>query len=154
MIADEAGTTPGADVEPARGLAARLRDAAAAADRLSDFSFDGRSGEGAPTLAAGEEPATAEDFVVRAVHLATDPVAFRILRAAATETAIGELAAGLELPRLALLERVHEMIQLGLVARDLERDTVRASPAGEALARWLDELAAETAGWLTKRRRP
>lgn len=140
--------------EPARGLAARLRDAAAAADRLAEFSFDEARRAAQPTLADGEEAATAEDFVLRAVHGATDPFGYRILRAAEAGLRVDELAAGLGVTRLALLERVHELLQLGLVARDLETDVVHVTPAGSAIAAWLQEVGRETAGWLAKRRRP
>lgn len=140
--------------EPARGLAARLRDAAAAADRLAEFSFDDVRAAAEPTLAEGEEAATAEDFVLRAVHGATDPFGYRILRAAEEGLGVDELATGLGLTRLALLERVHELLQLGLVARDLETDVVRATPAGTAIADWLQAVSHDTAGWLAKRRRP
>jgi hypothetical protein len=39
------------------------------------------------------------------------------------------------------------------MARDLEHDTVTASPAGQALFDLICELDAEIAGWLSKRRR-
>lgn len=150
MIAE--GT--GRGTEPAHGLAARLRDASAAADRLAEFSFDGAGRELEPALQDGEEAATAEDFVVRAVHGATDPLGYRILRAAEDGAGVDELAERLGLTHLALLERVHELLQLGLVARDLEAGAVRATAAGSAIARWLTEVSADTAEWLGKRRRP
>lgn len=142
----------------ARGLAARLRDAVDAADRLASFSYDGRPEEAAPSqLADGEELSTAHDMVLRVLRATGDALNFRILAAAVTQTEAGAplaaLADDLELSRMALLERVHDMIQLGLVARDLQLDTVRATPAGEGILELVGTLEADVAHWLAKRRR-
>lgn len=141
----------------ARGLAARLRDAAIAADRLADFSFDGSAGgPGGPSLPDGDERGTAEDFVLRVLAAAGDPLNARLLDAAARApggVAFSELAAELGLSRLALIERVHGLIQLGLVARDLQADTVCATAAGTALSELVGGLQDEVARWLDKRRR-
>lgn len=139
----------------ARALAARLRDAAAAADRLASFSFDGPLGPEPPesTLRAGEEAATAGDFVLRVLNGASDPVNHRLLVTVNGEgTTLTGLAAHLGLPRLAVIERVAELTQLGLVGRELATDTVMASPAGSALLALVDELSAGTAQWLERRR--
>jgi hypothetical protein len=63
------------------------------------------------------------------------------------------LADLLELPRLAVTERVNAMIQLGLMGRDLEHDSIAASPAGVGMFELICELDAEIAGWLSKRRK-
>jgi len=141
----------------ARGLAARLRDAAIAADRLADFSFDERRDEpAAPSLPDGDEWATADDFVLRVLAAAGDPLNARLLDAAARAPGgigLPELAAEVGLSRLALIERVHGLIQLGLVARDLQADTVCATAAGTALTELVGGLQDEVARWLDKRRR-
>jgi len=54
---------------------------------------------------------------------------------------------------MALVERIHDLIQLGLVARDLQLDTVRATGAGEGLLELVTGLEADVARWLSKRRR-
>ena len=150
-----AAPRPERSQEPARGLAARLRDAALAADRLAGFAFEERAGgqEPPPALAEGDERAAAEDFVLRALRTAADPVNHRILAAATAGPDLASLGAACGLPRLALVERVHELVQLGLVARDLQRDTVHATAAGEALAAEVAALCDDVAGWLRKRRR-
>lgn len=142
----------------ARGLAARMRDAVDAADRMASFAFELRPGEPQPSaLADGEELATAHDLVLRALRAAGDAVNFRILAAAAAQPAAGAplatLAGDLGLTRMALLERVHDLIQLGLVARDLQLDTVRATGAGEGMLELVTGLEADVASWLSKRRR-
>ncbi len=137
----------------ARGLAARLRDAAAAADRLADFSF--LESEQAPprAVAEGDEPGLAADFVLRALHTATESTNARIL-ASVTEApqTITSLVAATGLPRLAVVERAHELIQVGLVARDLQEDTVVATGAGAALITHVADLGADVAAWLRTRR--
>jgi hypothetical protein len=142
----------------ARGLAARMRDAVEAADRLASFSYDGRPGESPPSaLADGEELATAHDMVLRVLRAGGDTLNFRILAAAAAQSSHGApidpLARDLGVSRMALVERVHDLIQLGLLARDLQLDTVRATGAGEGLLQLVTTLEADVARWLAKRRR-
>lgn len=142
----------------ARGLAARLRDATEAADRLAAFSFDGRPDDSPPsTLADGEELATAHDLVLRVLRAVGDATNFRILAAAAAHTdgaPLDALAGDLGLTRMALVERVHDLIQLGLAVRDLQLDVVRATGAGEGVLELVTGLQADVAHWLSKRRRP
>ncbi len=141
----------------ARALAARLRDAVEAADRMASFAYDSSPGDAAPSvLADGEELATAHDLVLRVLRETGDSVNFRVLAAAAVHeegAAIPALAYDLGLSRLALVERVQALIQVGLVARDLQRDTIRTTPAGEGMLEVVSTLEADVAGWLAKRRR-
>lgn len=151
-------TAPHASPALARGLAARLRDAVQASDRLASFVFDGGSGSARPAseLADGEELATAHDFVLRVFHGASDPLNSRLLSeaVAAREGApLDRLAGTLGLSRMATLERVNDLIQLGLVARDLQAGSVRATSAGEAIAELLAEIEIEVAEWLRRRKR-
>lgn len=150
-----AGDGPLASRALARGLAARLRDAAIAADRLSEFAFqDTRAPAPAPALPDGDEDAVALDFVARAFEAAGDRSNLALLRAVADGPVTTDaLTAGSPLPRLALLERVHALVQLGLLERDLARDSIAPTPAGLALLALVDELAADVAEWLRKRRR-
>jgi hypothetical protein len=140
----------------ARALAARLRDAIAAGEQLASFAFTEGSPAPGAELAEGEEYTAAHDFLLRVLHGVSEPLAWRILEGVSPVTdgvALDALAASLALPRLVVTERVNALIQLGLMARDLEHDTLRASPAGEALYELVCELDAEIAGWLGKRRR-
>lgn len=158
--------TPCVSPSLARALAARLRDAAAAGEQLASFAFTEGAPAPGPELRPGEERVAAHDFLLRTLHGVSDPLNWQVL-AAAVEAAsaresdderpasasIDDLCARLTLPRLALTERVNGLIQLGLMARDLERDSVTVSPAGESLFELICELDAEIATWLTKRRR-
>lgn len=140
----------------ARGLAARLRDASEAADRLASFAYDMRPAESScPTLADGQELATAHDFVLRTFVAAGDPLNFTLIAAASAHPAgasLDQVAHDVGLSRLALIERVHGLIQLGLLARDLQADTVLSTPAGEGVLELVTVLEADVARWLSKRR--
>jgi predicted DNA-binding transcriptional regulator len=140
----------------ARGLAARLRDAADAADRLADFAFEAGAEAPPPTLADGEEATAAHDFLLRTLGLAADPVNHAILTTACRAEAgvpIERLSADLHLSELSVIERAHGLIQVGLVARDLQAGTVLATTAGQALVELIAELERDVAEWLGKRQR-
>jgi hypothetical protein len=147
----------------ARSLAARLRDAVAAGEQLSSFAFGEGTPAPGPELPDGEEPAVAHDFLLRVLHVASEPLNWRMLAAvlaaapdppdAPPSIGVDELAATLELPRIVVSERLGALIAVGLVARDLEHDRVLCSPAGEALFDLVCELEAEIARWLTRRQR-
>jgi hypothetical protein len=157
--------TPCVSPQLARALAGRLRDAMSAGERLASFAF----GEGAPVpdpeLREGEELAAAHDFLLRVLRGISDPLDWRVLATVVAQgadssgavdgggLALDTLANTMELPRLTVTERVNGLIQLGLMGRDLEHDSVRASPAGQALFELICELDAEIARWLTKRRK-
>ena len=149
----------------ARALAARLRDATAAGEQLASFAFSEGAPAPGPELRAGEELAAAHDFLLRVLHGVSEPISWQVLAAVVCEDghtadepgrppalSLDALADRLELPRLTITERVNGLIQLGLMARDLEHDSVTPSPAGEALFELVCELDAEIAGWLSKRR--
>jgi hypothetical protein len=139
----------------ARALAARLRDAAAAGEQLASFAFSEDAPAPGPELRDGEELAAAHDFLLRVLHGVSEPLSWQVLAAVAPEerVALDGLAERLALPRLTIAERVNALIQLGLMARDLEHDAVTVSPAGTALFELVCELDAEIARWLSKRRK-
>jgi hypothetical protein len=149
--------TPCASPALARALAARLRDAANAGERLASFAFSEGAAAPGPELREGEEMAAAHDFLLRVLRGIGDPLNWRVLSVVATaqdgeRISLDVLADAVEMPRLAVAERANELIQLGLAARDLEHDSVLLSPAGSAMFDLICELDAEIAGWLSKRR--
>ncbi len=151
--------TPCVSPELARALAARLRDANAAGEQLASFAWTegppAAAGPG-PELRGGEELAVAHDFLLRVLHGVSEPLSWQVLAAVAGAQegpSLDLLAQRLELPRLALTERVNALIQLGLMGRDLEHDSVTPTPAGTALFELVCELDAEIARWLATRRR-
>jgi hypothetical protein len=147
--------TPCVSPQLARALAARLRDATAAGEQLASFAFSEGTPAPGPELRDGEELAAAHDFVLRVLQGISEPLSWKVLAAVVggEDNSLDALAGRLELPRLALTERINSLIQLGVMARDLEHDSVTVSPAGEALFELVCELDAEVARWLSKRRR-
>jgi len=147
--------TPCVSPQLARALAARLRDATAAGEQLASFAFSEGQPTPGPELSEGDELDVAHDFLLRTLAGVSDPFNWQLLAAIVPEGSVGidVLAQRLGHPRLIVTERVNALIQLGLMARDLENDSVGASPAGEALFELICELDAEIARWLSKRRR-
>ncbi len=147
--------TPCVSPALARALAARLRDATTAGEQLASFAFTEGAPAPGPELRDGEELAAAHDFVLRVLHGVSDPLSWNVLAAVVGEDdlSVDALADRLELPRLAITERVNALIQLGLMGRDLEHDSITPSPAGSALFELVCELDADGARWLSRRRK-
>lgn len=147
--------TPCVSPALARALAARLRDATAAGEQLASFAFTEGAPAPAPELRDGEEVAVAHDFVLRVLHGISEPLNWALLAAVVPTDGLSldDLTARLGVARLVVTERANGLIQLGLVVRDLERDSVTPTPAGSALFELICELDADVARWLSKRRR-
>lgn len=140
----------------AEGLWRRMRDVVLAAARLERFNFAPGAAAAAPrpgwvtglatdgvVLEAG-----VADLVRRAFAVGADPVNHRMLARLDGETegmALGELARALDLPALAVAERVNDLVQVGLVGQVLERGAVETTAAGRAWVRLVDAVAGRLA---------
>jgi hypothetical protein len=155
---DDHIVTPCVSPELAQALARRLQDAVMAGDRLASFALTAGLRAPGPQLRTGEELGAAHDFLLRVLHAVSEPVGWRVLAAVVSEHSrpcndqptepdvpLDILADMLELPRLAVSERVNALIQLGLMSRNLEHDAVTPSPAGAALFDLICELDADIA---------
>lgn len=131
----------------AQGLWGRLRDILLVAARIDSFAF-GEADATPAGIAAADADVLAEDFVVRALHAATDRLNWTILVAIAPADGVplDGLAASSGLPRVVVSERVSDLVQAGLAARVLDADTVHATRAGEVLVAWISAEAADLAG--------
>jgi hypothetical protein len=140
--------------DPARlagGLAARLADVETAIERYRAFSF--QPDDAAPAAAMAEEDTlqAARELVLRALAAASDPLNHRIMRRLAEgDAALADLAPVCSLPRIAVWERVNDLVQVGLAARALEGDRAGLTPAGLAVVELVDEVARETTESRTK----
>jgi hypothetical protein len=130
----------------ATSLAARLADVEATIDRYSSFAF--RPDEASPSSppADGDVLAVARDLVLRALAEVADPVNDQLLRRLAqSDATLAELGTVTSLPRLAVWERVNDLVQVGVARHALEGDRAGLTSAGRALVELVDELAARAA---------
>ncbi len=133
----------------AEGLWARLRNVLIALDRVDRL-------EGATDFAGWVEAfqcdeaqiqATAQDWVLRAVRTASDPINYQILETVRTagQMSIAQLMETTSLTRVDLTERVKELAAMGLVAQSLESDAVQGTRATDGMLAWFDSLGEQIA---------
>ena len=135
-------------VDPAvlgKGLAGRLADIAAAADRYDAFAYNERP---APTGPDGGDPAaTVRDLALAALRVAGDPLSYAMLRRmAGGDTSLADLGVITGLPRLAVWERLNGLVAAGLVGRRHEDDSAGLTPAGQVLVEFVEGAVAAAVG--------
>lgn len=132
-------------IELSAALALRLRDIARTLDRLDRLE----SGTG-EWLTAQDDAAlagAAREMTLRALRAAADPTNFALLSflAAHTSAPLGELERASGRGRLALNERLNDLIQVGLAARNIDTDQVQGTAAGAALVGLIESIGEATA---------
>ncbi len=124
----------------AEALWQRVRSIALAAHRLDRLpeneGGNARLGEADAAKLAGE-------LVLRLLRVGSDPVNFRLLAHLVKEGSVGmrELAGGVDLPPLAVSERVADLVQVGLAVRSLVGDRVQGTEAARAFVELVGEVA-------------
>ena len=130
--------------EMVEGVAARTRLLLRALDREDRLetagAFVGWLGREAEQ---GRLPEAAREVFLKALRAAGDPVGYRILAlldplTPASQHALMERTG---LSRVALVERVHDLVQAGLASRELIGDEVRATPLAVGLRALVEETA-------------
>ncbi|MDQ3945360.1 MAG: hypothetical protein M3357_09470 [Actinomycetota bacterium] len=132
-----------------KALGSRLRDLEAAVERFGSYSF--APGEPAPpaALVAGEMAPAAREIVLRALRVAGDPAAYAWLqRLSGGDATLAELADLAGVSRLVAWERINDLVQVGLVARDLDGDRAGLTGAGRVLVDLVEEAAESAAAEL------
>lgn len=126
-------------------LALRLRDLARLADRLD--RLESGTGEWLERQREVGFDAAAQEMTLRALRIASDPVNFALLGhlAAQASLPVTELERLSGLDRLSLNERINDLIQIGLAAREIDTDHAQITEAGTALVRLLNQIKQETA---------
>lgn len=95
-------------------------------------------------------------LTLRALHVATDPVNFGILRRLRRETVVplSGLMAETGLSRIPLHLRLGDLLQAGLAVQELESDDVRATPLTEGIVDLVETiqngLHQTIKGWLSE----
>lgn len=118
-------------------LASRLRDVAHMLDRLD--RLESGTGEWLASQTAGDLTAEATEATLRALRVAADPSNFAILTLLSGSSAapMAWLQDATGLGRLALSERVNDLVQVGLAIRHIDTDQVQSTSAGAALLGWI-----------------
>jgi hypothetical protein len=126
-------------------LALRLRDIARLLDRLD--RLESGTGEWLASQGEGALREAATDMTLRALRAAADPANFAILAflSAHTSAPIAELETATGLGRLALAERVNDLVQVGLAGRNIDTDHVQGTAAGAALVGLIHNIGEATA---------
>jgi DNA-binding IclR family transcriptional regulator len=125
----------------AHGLWPRFRLLALAIDREDRFVAGPEEG-GAKTVGPGPDvERAAEELVLRSLRVGTEAVNLSILRELSKEvtTSFSDLLDATGLDRLTLGERVNDLIQVGLAAKDVETRSVSGTPAAAGLLGFIDE---------------
>jgi len=119
---------------------------------LGELAAAGRSVE---ALAHNPEEirVVAQELVLRAFRAALEPTNLALLKALREEpsTASSELAAATGLSRLLLHERINDLIQAGLVAKDVQADSVQPTGAVAPLVDFMDRVTAALCRILAER---
>jgi hypothetical protein len=126
------------------GLWARLRNVLIALDRL-DRLENASEFVGWVQAFQHDDPqveATAREWILRTVRLASDPPNYRVLRflQISDGMSIAQLMQATGMARVELTERVKDLAQVGLVAQALDSDSVQGTRAAEGLVAWIEAL--------------
>ena len=129
----------------AAGLASRLRALVAALDRLD--RLESGSGTWLAGFAETELSSAATELSLRALRTVADPANFALLQALAGDDShpLNRLIDATGLGRLALSERLNDLVQVGLATRLIDTDHAQITGAGASLIRLIDALIAEVA---------
>lgn len=142
-------TPQGDAVEFGRCLGERLRSTEAVAQRYASFAFEPDDERPIGSSAADEDMASARDLVLRVARTVADPLNYRLLvRLGDGDADLTALAELIDLPHLALWDRVSDLMQAGLVGRSLPDHRVGLTRAGEILVDTMETAASAATGSL------
>lgn len=126
-------------------LAMRLRDIARLMDRLD--RLESGTGEWAASLKNGELKSASTEMTLRALRVASDPTNFALLNFLSTHesASTANLEKCVGMGRLALIERVNDLVQVGLAARNIDTDQIQNTAAGAAVVELMNSISDATA---------
>ena len=99
----------------------------------------------------GRLQAHAREMLLRALKVASDPVNFAIISSLDTLEPV-ELPGLMQLTgleRVAVSERVNDLVQTGLAVREMSHDQVRGTDLSQGLVAWIEEIASGCGSQLT-----
>ena len=132
----------------AQTLASRLKAIARMVSRLD--RLEAGTGGWLPGQSEADLEAAAQGMILRALRVAADEHNFVLLafisgdesRSVASVEKIGSMN------RMLLSERLNDLVQVGLITREIDTDHVQATGAGRAMANIVAALRADTARYL------
>ena len=148
------GSVTGENVDLlAEALGARLRDILLAQSRWDGFVHDPEGRRLQPLPPPDEQGRVASEMVLRAVRVAADPINCTILRRLVRDrrVAVRSLMEQTGLSRIALMEAVNDLSQVGLASYDIEAREVGATNGAAGLIGLLDEVSGRLARILGER---
>ena len=131
----------------AEGLWMRLRDILMAQSRWDCFVHDPEGEKSQPLPPPEESERLAADMVLRALRVGIDPINHAILRRLTqeNEVALTSLIEQTGLSRIALMETINDLSQVGLASYAVETRQVHATAGAIGLLGLLDEVRARLA---------
>lgn len=134
----------------AQTMAYRLRDISRLLDRLDRLE----AGSGNWLNEQDEESLaqSALGMTLRTLRLAADTHNYAILKHLAKQdtSPVAKVQELLQLDRMTLSERLNDLVQVGLVIREIDTDHVQISDAGKVMVALITQLQAETAQSLSQ----
>ncbi|MFQ5943391.1 MAG: hypothetical protein ACE5JF_07550 [Anaerolineales bacterium] len=130
----------------ASGLSDRLRSLTVALDRLD--RLESGSGEWLSRFKESELSAASIEMTLRALRSAADPINFSALATLANADALSmdQLIEATGVLRLTLSERLNDLVQVGLVSRNIDTDHVQTTLAGNSIVQLIKRIASEVSG--------
>lgn len=131
-----------------QGLADRARNLLRALDRQDRLETAGTFvGWLERQVADGELGRSTQELLLRALSAAGDPINFRLLSLLdpLEGVEVPALMAQTGLDRVAVSERINDLVQVGLAGRDMVSDQIRGTSLGGGIVVWVGEIAERTA---------
>lgn len=136
-----------------RGLTDRVRTLVLAMDRQDRLETAGEFvGWLEDQAKTGRLTEVTQEMLLRALRVASDPINLGMLRRLDPLVAVGiaDLVRQTGLTRVAVSERVNDLVQAGLATRELIGDEVRATPLTGGLLEVLAEISERSADLLAE----
>jgi hypothetical protein len=125
--------------EIARGLARRIAEIQKSEEQLAAFTWEGR--DDVEDL-SGEATGDSQLLLLRALHVASESGMYELLSRLAHEgdVRLPALVKAMDLPRMAVIDRISALSQAGLASRELESNRVGATQLGRGIVSMLDTV--------------
>jgi len=125
------------------GLTARTRNLLRALDRRDRLETATHFADWLSRQGSDELAAAAQEMLLRTLGSLSDPINFRLLKLLDPHSAasLPDLMDATGLERVAVSERLNDMVQTGLVSRELIDDQIRCTDLATGLVTWVEGLA-------------